>query len=157
MFWRLKPNERTINEPAFRVTLPGEWIQEPSTAPNLWTYHAEGQREGLTISIMGDTQQMSQDELSSTLHRLVEMRRHTETQVPGVTGVTVSEATFTELEGTLAARYVGTQPSAQRRFYCLVLGSHRTFYFFYYGAIGMPGTESEARARHIFNSIAVPR
>ena len=157
MFWKSKPKERTINEPAFRVTLPDEWIQEPSTAPNLWTYHAEGQREELTISIMGDTQQMSHDELSAWLHRLVEMRRHAETQIPGVAGVMVSEATFAELEGTLVARYVGTQPSAQRRFYCLVLGSSRTLYFFYYEALDMPETESEARARQIFNSIVVPR
>jgi hypothetical protein len=155
MFWKSKPQDTVIREDVFRVTLPGKWLKAPS-GENQWTYQTEDQSEQLTVSIMGDNSGLSMQERSTTLERLIEIRRSSELKIPGRTGISVGEATFGESGGVLAACYAGAQAGTQYRFHCLTLASSHTFTFFYYEASGHLESKSEARAKAIFNSIDVP-
>lgn len=55
MFWKSKPKDTLIAESTFRFTLPGMWIQEPSSAPTRWSYHSSNQDQQLTVSLFGFT------------------------------------------------------------------------------------------------------
>lgn len=146
-----------ITESAFRLTLPGSWNANTSNDPTRWSYVSKDRHEGLTVSIIGDLSKMDSDERSSTFRKLVAIRKGVETKLPGSEDVEVSEPTFGEARGVLAARYFGSDPVRHRRFYCLLLGSPLTVTVFYYEAVDLGEAEAEAHAKGIFNSISVPR
>jgi hypothetical protein len=75
--------------------------------------------------------------------------------MPGFAAVAVTEPTFGEADGRLAARYGGVDSERQRRFHCLLLASTRVVMIFYYEAVDMPESQSEVRAKAIFNSVVV--
>jgi hypothetical protein len=156
VFGKSKPTDTPINEPAFHLTLPGQWSSKPSSDPTRWVYHT-GNGEELTVSILGLKSGMSADERSKMFKRLAELRKHADSATPGLTAVTTTETTFGESGGILAARYGGTEPAVHRRFMCLMLGSTSTFTVFYYEAVGLPQSETDARAKTIMNSVVVPR
>jgi hypothetical protein len=113
--WESGPKGTSINEPEFRVTLPGQWSQEPSPDSARWSYHTEAKNEQLTVSMpLVITQQMSRDE-----------RVAIETKMPGFAAVVITEPTFGEADGLLAVRYRGVDSERQPRFHCLLLGSSR--------------------------------
>jgi len=149
-----KPKETVIDERAFRFTLPGQWSREPSSDPTRWSYQND-HGEYLTVSLLGFSSGMGAEERSKVFNRLVEMRKHAETALPGFTAVTTTQTTFGESGGILAARYSGIQSAVHRRFTCLMLGSSSAFTVFYYEAVGLSKTQSEARAKAIMNSIIV--
>ena len=159
MFWQSKPKpqETTFSDPAFRITFSGHWTQETSTDPTRWSYRTDDKHEQLTVSMIGDTQKLDRDERVKAFRRIVEMRKNVETKMPGFENVAVTEPSFAETGGILAARYSGVDAERQRRFHCLLLGSSRTIMIFYYEGIEMTETQSEDRARAIFNSITIPR
>jgi hypothetical protein len=156
VFGKSKATDTPINEPAFRLTLPGQWSSKPSPDPTRWVYHT-GNGEGLTVSILGLKSGLSADERSKMFKRLAELRKHAESATPGLTAVTTTETTFGESGGILAARYSGTEPAVHRRFICLILGSTSAFTVFYYEAVGLTESETDARAKTIMNSVVVPR
>ena len=39
VFGKSKPTDTPINEPAFHLTLPGQWSSKPSSDPTRWVYH----------------------------------------------------------------------------------------------------------------------
>jgi hypothetical protein len=86
-----------------------------------------------------------------------ELRKKAESATPGVTAVTTTDTTFGESGGILAARYGGAEPAQHRRFPCLMLGSTSAFTIFYYEAVGLTQSETDARAKTIMNSIVVPK
>jgi hypothetical protein len=102
------------------------------------------------------TQQMSRDEREESFKRVVEIRRGIETKMPGFAAVIATEPTFGEADGLLAARYGGVDSERKRRFHCLLLGSSKVVMIFYYEAVDMPESQSESRAKAIFNSVVVP-
>jgi len=155
MFGKSKATDTAIDEGAFRLTLPGQWNKKPSSDPTSWVYHSDNGEE-LTVSLLGFKSGMSADERSKTFKRLAELRKHAET-TPGLTSVTTTVTTFGESEGILAARYGGSEPSVHRRFMCLMLGSTSAFTIFYYEAVGLTQSETDARAKTIMNSVVVPR
>lgn len=158
MFWKSKTKDTLIQERPFRLTLPGKWDQEPSSDLTRWIYYSEDRREQLTVSFpLGSTHALSKDEQSQTLVRVVEMHRSVWTKLPGLTPVTMTETTFGESAGVLAARYGGIEPARHHRFSCLVLCSPWAVTVFLYEATGLSEAESDARARTIMNSIALPR
>jgi hypothetical protein len=74
--WESGPKGTSINEPEFRITLPGQWSQEPSPDSARWSYHTEAKNEQLTLSMpLVITQQMSRDERVASFKRVVEIRR----------------------------------------------------------------------------------
>jgi hypothetical protein len=76
--------------------------------------------EQLTVSMpLVITQQMSRDERVESFKRVVEIRRGVETKMPGFAAVAVTEPTFEEANGLLAARYGGVDSERKRRFHCL--------------------------------------
>jgi hypothetical protein len=156
VFGKSKATETPINEPAFRLTLPGQWSSQPSSDPTRWVYHSDNGEE-LTVSILGLKSGMSADERSKMFKRLAELRKHAESATPGLSAVSTTETTFGESGGILAARYGGTEPAAHRRFMCLMLGSTSAFTVFYYEAVGLTQSETDARAKTIMNSVVVPR
>jgi hypothetical protein len=158
MFWKSKAKETPVHERAFSLTLPGAWVAEPSSDPTRWSYHTNEGHESLTVSLIGgSTTRLSRDEQSRTIERMVEISRRVQTKVPGITAITMTDATYGESEGVLAARYGGIEPARQRRFHCLLLSSPVAVTSFYYEAVGLTDADSEARARTIMNSIVVPR
>ena len=158
MFWNWEsgPKLTSISEPESRVTLPGQWSQAPSPDSARWSYHTEAKNEQLTVSMpLVIAQQMSRDERVEGFKRVVEIRRRVETKMPGFAAVAVTEPTFGEADRLLAARYGGVDSERQRRFHCLLLGSTRVVMIFYYEAVDMPESQSEGRAKAIFNSVVV--
>lgn len=122
--WELGPRGTSINEPEFRVTLPGLWSQEASPDWAQWSYHTEAKNEQLTVSMpLVIAQQMSRDERVVSFKRVVEIRRGIETKMPGFAAVAVTEPAFGEADGLLAARYGGVDSERQRRFHCLLPGA----------------------------------
>jgi hypothetical protein len=156
VFGKSKATDTPINEPAFRLTLPGQWSSKPSSDPTRWVYHSDNGEE-LTVSFLGLKSGMSADERSKMFKRLAELRKHAESATPGLTAVTTTETTFGESGGILAARYGGTELAVHRRFMCLMLGSTSAFTVFYYEAVGLAQSETDARAKTIMNSVVVPR
>jgi hypothetical protein len=65
------------------------------------------------------TQQLSRDERVESFKRVVEIRRGVETKMPGFAAVAVTEPTFEEADGLLAARYGGVDSERKRRFHYL--------------------------------------
>jgi hypothetical protein len=155
-FGKSKATDTPINESAFRLTLPGQWSSKPSSDPTRWVYHSDNGEE-LTVSFLGLKSGMSADERSKMFKRLAELRKHAESATPGLTAVTTTETTFGESGGILAARYGGTELAVHRRFMCLMLGSTSAFTVFYYEAVGLTQSETDARAKTILNSVVVPR
>jgi hypothetical protein len=157
MFGNSKATDTAIDEPAFRLTLPGQWSRKPSSDPTRWVYQSDNGEE-LTVSLLGLKSGMSTDERSKMFKRLAELRKHAESAMPnGLTAVTTTDTTFGESGGILAARYGGTEPAVHRRFICLMLGSTSAFTVFYYEAVGLTQSETDARAKTIMNSVVVPR
>jgi len=156
MFGNSKARDTAIDEPAFRLTLPGQWSRKPSSDPTRWVYHSDNGEE-LTVSLLALKSGMSTDERSKMFKRLAELRKHAESAMPGLTAVTTTDTTFGESEGILAARYGGTEPAVHRRFMCLMLGSTSAFMVFYYEVLGLTQSETDARAKTIMNSVVVPR
>jgi hypothetical protein len=99
---------------------------------------------------------MSRDEQMNTLASVALLRRKNEVEVPGgAAGIVMTETNFGESQGVYAARFSGFESTSGRRFNCLLLCSQYAVTTFYYEALGMTEQESEARAKPIFNSIAV--
>ena len=142
VFGKSKPTDTPINEPAFHLTLPGQWSSKPSSDPTRWVYHT-GNGEELTVSILGLKSGMSADERSKMFKRLAELRKHADSATPGLTAVTTTETTFGESGGILAARYSRAEPALHRRFY--------------YEAVGLTKSETDARAKTIMNSVVVTK
>jgi len=79
-----------------------------------------------------------------------------ETKMPGFEDVSVSEPSYGEARGTMAARYQGFDRSRHRRFHCLILASSSAFEIFYYEAVDLGQSLAEERAKAIFNSVDIP-
>jgi hypothetical protein len=161
MFWKSKtkdsPKDTLIQESAFRLTLPGKWVQKPSSDQTRWVYQNEDGRTQLTVSLLGSTHRMDNDEQTKTLHRVVELHRRAQTQMPDAPAVTMTETTFAESEGVLAARYGGMETTGHRRFASLFLSSPMAVTIYYYEGLDSTQAEFEAGARTTMNSIVVPR
>ena len=162
MFWKSKPKaalkDTRIEENAFRLMLPGKWVRKPSSDPTRWVYQNEDGREQLTVSLpLGSIRQLSKEEQSKTLERLAALYRRAQTQVTEVPADTLSETTYGEADGVLAARFGGAQPARQYRFTSLLLCSPSAVTNFYYETTGLTETEFETRGRMMMNSIVVPR
>jgi len=147
-----------IQESAFRLTLPGKWVQKPSSDPTRWVYQNEDGREQLTVSLpLGSIRRLSKEEQSKTLRRLAELSRRAVTQVTDVPADALSETTFGEADGVLAARFGGVQSARQYRFTSLLLCSPSAVTTFYYETTGLTEAEFNTRGRTMMNSIVVPR
>jgi len=157
MFWKAKPKDTAIAERGFRLTLPGRWTRQPETEATRWTYLSNTEGDQLTVSLFSFAHRLSADEQLEALKRFTEIRRRAETETPGVSGITLTETTFAESGGVHAARFGGIEPGTQRRFHCLLLCSASAVTVFYHEAIGLSEQESDARAKAIFNSVAVSR
>lgn len=129
-----KANDTPIDEPLFRLILPGHWSKKPSSDPTRWVYYRDN-REQLTVSVFGLKSGMGVDERSKMFKHLVEVRKNAESATSGMTAVTTTDTGFSESGGILAARYGGTEPAANRRFVCLILGSTSAFTVFYYEGV----------------------
>jgi len=156
-FWKSTPEDTPVRENAFRLTLPGKWSPEASSDPTRWTYHSENRREQLTVSLFAWAKRLSPEEQRQTLERMTEIHRNVQTKMPGMDAITMSDTTFGESGGTIAARYGGVDLPHQRRFWSLLLSSPVAVTVFYYEAVGMSEAETDARARAVMNSIVVPR
>lgn len=152
-----KSTDTKITEVAFQLTLPGEWSAIPSNDAARWTYASKDGHENLTVSIFGDLSKMSPEEKSSSFRKIVGIRQKAETKFRGSESVEVSDPTFGESDGVLAARYLGVDRARRSRFHCLLLASSLTVTTFYYEALDFSESEAEAHAKEIFNSISVPR
>jgi hypothetical protein len=150
-------NDTEIKEDSFRFTLPGRWSTETLNDPSMRNYHTDNRRESLTVSLVVFAKRLNNEEQHQTIERMTEIHRGVQTKLPGVTAITMNEATFGESGGVLAARYGGIEPAKQRRFHSLLLCSPLAVTVFYYEAIGLSETEADARARTIMNSIVVPK
>jgi hypothetical protein len=161
MFWKSKPNnaskETKIRENAFRLTLPGNWVQKPSSDPTRWIYQYEEGHRQLTVSLLSSTHRMSGDEQTDTLKRIVEISRRGETEVARESALTISETTFAESHGVLAARFGGIEAANHRRFARLLLCSPWAVTTYYYEDLDSTEAEFESEARATMNSIVVPR
>jgi hypothetical protein len=82
----------------------------------------------------------------------VVLRRKAEAEV---SGIVMTNTTFGESRGVFAARFAGFESASQRRFNCLLLCSQSGVTTFYYEALGMTEQEADARAKPVFNSVAV--
>ncbi len=149
------PQYTAIDERMFHLSLPGNWSCQPSSDGTRWTYRSDIGFDQLTVSLVSSTKPLSVDEQFETLKRVTELRRRAETETPGVSGVTLTETTFTESGGVQSARFGGIESGTQRRFSCLLLCSPSGVTVFYYEAIGLSQQESDVRARVIFNSVGV--
>jgi hypothetical protein len=146
------PHSTTVSEPAFRVTLPGSW-SDASGDPGTWVYRST-EDEQLTVSVWGLDSGLSRGQREKTMRRVIELRRQSEEAAAA--SVRLSATRFGNAGGILAARYSGTEPDTGRRLHCLVLGSKRAITFVYYESLTLPPQQSDARARSIFNTVAVP-
>jgi len=156
-FWKSKPEDTPVRENAFRLTLPGKWSPEASSDPTRWTYHSENGHEQLTVSLFAWAKRLSPEEQRQTLERMTEIHRNVQIKMPGMDAITMTDTTFGESGGTIAARYGGVDPAHQRRFWSLLLSSPVAVTVFYYEAVGMSETEADMKAKAIMNSIVVPR
>ena len=82
VFGKSTATDTPINEPAFRLILPGQWSSKPSSDSTRWVYHS-GNGEELTISILRLKSGLSADGRSEMFKRLAELRRHAESATPG--------------------------------------------------------------------------
>jgi hypothetical protein len=147
-----------IQESAFRFTLLGKWVQKPSSDPTRSVYQDEDGREQLTVSLpLGSIRRLSREEQSKTLRRLAEHYRRALTQVTDVPADAMTETTFAEADGVLAARFSGVQSPRQYRFTSLLLCSPSTVVVFLYETTGLTEAEFDTRGRTMMNSIIVPR
>lgn len=148
-----------INETYFRLTLPGVWKSGKTDDPNLRTYSTEN--EQVTVSIFGSffpsDGNVTHEDKVAIFRRWVKKRKDIETKIEGSAGIAVGEPFYTELHGTMAARYEGSDSARHRRFHCLILGNSSAFEFFYYEALDMPKGLVQDRARTIFNSAEIPK
>jgi hypothetical protein len=154
-----KSNDTIIREVSFRLTLPGAWSSGPTDDPSKRTYHTKNEQLTVTIfgSLFGASGEMKHDNRVGRFHTWVNKRRDLEKKLPGFADVVVSEPSFGESQGTLAARYTGFDEARQRRFHCLVLASSSAFDIFYFEAVDMNESVVEDRGKAIFNSIDIPK
>jgi hypothetical protein len=161
MFWKSKANnvskETKIRENAFRLTLPGSWVQKPSSDATRWVYQREDGRRQLTVSLLSSTHRMSGDQQADTLKRIVEISRRAETEGAGESALTITETTFAESDGVLVARFGGIGEANHRRFARLLLCSPWAVTTYYYEGFESTEPEFESGARATMNSIVVPR
>jgi hypothetical protein len=156
LFWESEAKDAkdtSVDEPPFRLTLPGRWLRKPSSNP--WVYYTEDGREQLTVSLMGSDIEMNKEQQSDTLKKLVEIHRRTQTKMPDVGVVTMSDTTFAEVGRVLAARYGGVNPAHHRQFASLLLCGPRAITIYYYEASGLTQAEFETRGRTMMNSIVM--
>ena len=99
----------------------------------------------------------TEEQQHQTIERMAEIHRRVESKVPGVTALTMTETTFGESNGILAARYGGIEPATGRRFHTLLLCSPLAVTVYYYEALGLSEADAASRARAIMNSIAVAK
>jgi hypothetical protein len=117
------PQYTVIDERIFHLKLPGQWSCQPSSDGMRWTYRRDIGFDQLTVSLLSSTKCLSIDEQLVTLERVTELRRRAETETPGISGVTLTDTTFTESGGVQAARFGGIESGTQRRFSCSLLCS----------------------------------
>ena len=142
-----------IQERPFSITLPGSWTRKQSSDPNRWVYQSKDGRGQLTVSLpLGAIRRLSKEERSDTLKRIVALLRRAQTEV-GATAITMTETTFGESGGVLAARFGGVEPAGKRRFAALSLCSPTELIYFYYEATSLTEAEFNANGRAIMNSI----
>lgn len=142
MFWKSKPKDTPIRENAFRLTLPGKWVQKPSSDPTRWVYQTEDGRAQLTVSlILVFNHRLSNDEQKETLDRVVDLHRRAQTKMSNAPAVTLAETTFAEINGVLGARYLGVGTAGHLRFASLLLCSPVALTTYYYEALD--STEAE--------------
>ena len=155
---RSSPTKDTaIKENAFSLTLPGRWTVDVSDDPTRRSYHANNGREFLTVSLVVFAKRLSTEEQHQTINKMADIHRRVQTKVPGVTALTMTETTFAESDGILAARYGGIETATGRRFHTLLLCSPLAVTVYYYEALGLSEAEASNRARAIMNSIVVPK
>jgi len=150
-------NDTTIKENAFSLTLPGKWSVDASDDPTRWSYHADNGHEFLTVSLLTFKQRPNNEQQQQTIKRVAEIHRGVETKAAGTTSLTMTEITYGEWNGVLAAQYEGFEPPTRRRFHALLLCSPLAVTVYYYEAIDLSESEASNRARTITNSIAVPK
>lgn len=149
-------NQKVFAEDAFRVALPKDWTGGLTADKERWSYQSRDQGEQLTVSILGVTKPMGTEQRSAAFKKIVALRHDVETKMPdGAKGVKVTDPSFAEKGGILAARYGGSD-AAGRQFRCLLLGGSRAITIFYFESIQLNASAADARARAIFNSITVP-
>lgn len=151
------PGDTVVRESAFRLTLTGKWVQKSSSDPTRWSYEREDGHAHLTVSLLTAAHRLSNQEQSDLLRRIVKTRRDAETAIEGVTAITMTETTFGESHGVLAARYGGVEPAEHRRFATLLLCSPVAITIYYYEGLGLTAAEFETEARATMNSIVVPK
>jgi len=150
------PQDTTVEEAAFRVTLPGAWTSVPTEDPDRRAYRSDDD-EQVTLSVWGLDEGLSREQRMQAMRRLVALRRGAETEASETASVELTAARYGEADGILAARYGGSEPATGRRFHCLVLGGESAITFVYYESLGLAQQQSDARARTIFNSVSVPQ
>ncbi len=69
----------------------------------------------------------------------------------------MTETTFGESQGVLAARYGGMEAAERRRFATLLLCSPVAITTYYYEGLGLTEAEFETGAKATMNSIVVPK
>jgi hypothetical protein len=150
------PQDTTVEEAAFRLTLPGTWTSVATSDPDRWAYRSDG-AEQVTVSVWGLDEGLSRDQRMQAMRRLVTLRRGAETEASGAASLELTSTRYGEADGILAARYGGSDPATGRRFNCLVLGGESAVTFVYYESLELAPQQSDARARTIFNSVSVPQ
>jgi len=154
-----KTGDTRINETSFRLTLPGLWKSGKTDDPKLRTYRTEN--EQVTVSIFGSffptTGNVTHEDKVAIFRRWVNKRRDDETKIQDSAGIAVGEPYYAEVQGTMAARYEGSDSARHRRFHCLILASSSAFEIFYYEAVDMSDALVQDRARAIFNSADIPK
>ena len=150
-------NDTAIKENAFSLNLPGKWSADASNDPTRWSYHADNGHEFLTVSLLAFEKTLDHEQQQEAIKRVAEIHRGVETKAAGTTVLTMSEITYGEWDGVLAARYGGFEPPTRRRFHALLLCSPLAVTVYYYEAIDLSDPEASNRARTIMNSIAVPK
>lgn len=156
VFSQAEGNRRVFAEDAFRLILPKDWTGGLTADKERWSYHSRDQDQQLTVSILGVTNPMDTEQRSAAFKKIVALRHDAETKMPdGPKGVKVTDPSFAEKGGLLAARYGGSD-AAGRRFRCLLLGGSRAITIFYFESLRPDDGAADAKARVIFNSITVP-
>ena len=151
-------NDTVVNEQSFRLRLPGSWVLGDASDPHRRTFHRV--HEQLTVSIFGalfgKPGEMDHENKVAKFKLWVGKRRAIEARAPEFAGIQLTETSFGESGGTLAARYSGLDTRRKRRFHCLILASSTAFESFYYEALDMSEQVVQDRAKEIFDSVSIP-
>ena len=149
--------DTAVNENGFKLTLPGKWTADASDDPTRRSYHADNGHEFLTVSLLVFEKRLNNEQQHQAIKRIAEIHRGVETKAAGTTALTMTEISYGESDGVLAARYGGIEPPTRRRFHALLLCSPLAVTVYYYEAIGLSESEASNRARTIMNSVVVPK